>query len=173
MGEPKDLFPAPFVGQRVALRTPSRGSEVRLFTVAKVSEADGDVVVELLRVGPSGSSTERFDVVWRVREFVSDGQYPFGLTGCVDIRSRLPAKVEAVTNAFREDDVQEFCGLSTKPPTMSMQREIDKKVIKGDRMRVINIHEIGSNTRDQQEHAEMKFDADVEEPKTDATGIPS
>ena len=25
VGEPKDLFPAPFVGQRVALRTPSRG----------------------------------------------------------------------------------------------------------------------------------------------------
>eukprot|EP01048_Picozoa_sp_COSAG05_P015014 COSAG05_NODE_1758_length_4138_cov_1092.842783_1_plen_64_part_10 len=42
VGEPKDLFPAPFVGQRVALRTPSRGPEVRLFTVAKVSEADGD-----------------------------------------------------------------------------------------------------------------------------------
>ena len=33
VGEPKDLFPAPFVGQRVALRTPSRGPEVRLFTV--------------------------------------------------------------------------------------------------------------------------------------------
>ena len=30
VGEPKDLFPAPFVGQRVALRTPSRGPEVRL-----------------------------------------------------------------------------------------------------------------------------------------------
>eukprot|EP01048_Picozoa_sp_COSAG05_P006903 COSAG05_NODE_467_length_9529_cov_27.560976_9_plen_80_part_00 len=45
VGEPKDLFPTPFVGQRVALRTPSRGPEVRLFTVAKVSEADGDVVV--------------------------------------------------------------------------------------------------------------------------------
>ena len=82
VGKPEDLFPTPFVGQRVALRSLSRGPEVRLFTVAKVSEADGDVVVELQRVGPSGSSTERFDVVWRVREFVSDGQYPFGLTGC-------------------------------------------------------------------------------------------
>ena len=35
VGEPKDLFPAPFVGQRVALRTPSRGPEVRLFTVVQ------------------------------------------------------------------------------------------------------------------------------------------
>ena len=93
VGEPKDLYPAPFVGQRVALRSPSRGPEVRLFTVAKVSEADGDVVAELQRVGPSGSSTERFDVVWRVREFLSDERYPFGLTGCVDIRSRLPPAV--------------------------------------------------------------------------------
>ena len=44
VGQPEDLFPAPFVGQRVALRTPSRGPEVRLFTVAKVSEArqEGD-----------------------------------------------------------------------------------------------------------------------------------
>ena len=106
VGEPKDLFPAPFVGQRVALRTPSRGQEVRLFTVAKVSEADGDVVAELERVGPIGSSTERFDVLWRVREFLTEGRYPFGLTGFVDIRSRLPPKVAAVTNAFREDDVQ-------------------------------------------------------------------
>ena len=64
-----------------------------MFTVAKVSEADGDVVAELQRVGPSGSSTERFDVVWRVREFLSDERYPFGLTGCVDIRSRLPPAV--------------------------------------------------------------------------------
>ena len=46
-----------------------------MFTVAKVSEADGDVVAELQRVGPSGSSTERFDVVWRVREFLSDERY--------------------------------------------------------------------------------------------------
>ena len=106
VGEPKDLFPAPFVGQRVALRTPSRGQEVRLFTVAKVSEADGDVVAELERVGPIGSSTERFDVLWRVRESLTEGRYPFGLTGFVDIRSRLPPEVEAVTNAFREDDVQ-------------------------------------------------------------------
>ena len=58
---------------------------------------------------------------------------------------------------------QEFCGLSTKPPAMSMQREIDKKVIKGDHMREINIHEIGSNTRDKQDHTEMRFEADEED----------
>ena len=62
---------------------------------------------------------------------------------------------------------QEFCGLSTKPSTLSMQRAIDKKVIKGDRMRLINIHEIGSNTRGQQEHSEMQFDADADEPTKD------
>ena len=43
VGKPEDLFPTPFVGQRVALRSPSRGREVRLFTVAKVFAADGDV----------------------------------------------------------------------------------------------------------------------------------
>ena len=52
---------------------------------------------------------------------------------------------------------------------MSMDREIDKKVIKGDRMRIINIHEIGSNTRDKQEHSDMKFEADIDEPKADLT----
>ena len=118
VGEPKDLFPAPFVGQRVALRTPSRGQEVRLFTVAKVSEADGDVVAELERVGPIGSSTERFDVLWRVREFLTEGRYPFGLTGFVDIRSRLPPEVEAVTNAFREDDVQAMSWHPLPPAVM-------------------------------------------------------
>ena len=46
-----------------------------------------------------------------------------------------------------------------------MDREIDKKVIKDDRMRIVNIHEIGSNTRDKQEHSEMKFEADADEPK--------
>ena len=118
VGEPKDLFPAPFVGQRVALRTPSRGQEVRLFTVAKVSEADGDVVAELERVGPIGSSTERFDVLWRVREFLTEGRYPFGLTGFVDIRSRLPPKVAAVTNAFREDDVEAMAWHPLPPAVM-------------------------------------------------------
>ena len=77
VGKPEDLFPTPFVGQRVALRSPSRGREVRLFTVAKVFAADGDVVAELERVGHSGPSTERFDVLWRVRE------------DTVDIRSHL------------------------------------------------------------------------------------
>ena len=42
VGQPGDLFPAPFVGQRVALRTPSRGPEVRMFIVAQVFEAGGD-----------------------------------------------------------------------------------------------------------------------------------
>ena len=83
VGKPEDLFPTPFVGQRVALRTPSRGPEVRLFTVAKVFAGDDDVVAELERVGPSGPSTERFDVLWGVRED----------TGCVDIRSHLPPAV--------------------------------------------------------------------------------
>ena len=46
-----------------------------------------------------------------------------------------------------------------------MDREIDKKIIKGDRMRVVNIHEIGSNTRDKREHSDMKFEADADEPK--------
>ena len=84
VGKPEDLFPTPFVGQRVALRSPSRGREVRLFTVAKVFAADGDVVAELERVGSSGPSTERFDVLWRVRE------------DTVDIRSHLPPEVAEV-----------------------------------------------------------------------------
>ena len=50
-----------------------------------------------------------------------------------------------------------------------MDREIDKKVIKGDRMRIVNVHEIGSNTRDKQEHSDMKFEADIDEPKADLT----
>ena len=68
VGRLEDLFPTPFVGQRVALRTQSRGPEMRLFTVAKFFAAGGGVVAELERVGPSGPSTERFDVLWGVRE---------------------------------------------------------------------------------------------------------
>ena len=120
VGKPEDLFPTPFVGQRVALRSPSRGREVRLFTVAKVSEADGDVVAELQRVGHSGSSTERFDVLWRVREFVTEGRYPFGLTGCVDIRSRLPPEVAQVTDAIRETDVEAVAWHPLPPPSAFM-----------------------------------------------------
>lgn len=35
---------------------------------------------------------------------------------------------------------------------MSLPRKIDKKIITDDRLRHINIHDIGSNTRDKQEH---------------------
>ena len=106
VGKPEDLFPTPFVGQRVALRSPSRGREVRLFTVAKVFAADGDVVAELERVGHSGPSTERFDVLWRVRE------------DTVDIRSHLPPEVaEVFDNGYREHDVEAMPWHALPPPS--------------------------------------------------------
>ena len=81
-------------------------TEVRLFTVAKVFAADGDVVAELERVGHSGSSTERFDVLWRVRE------------DTVDIRSHLPPEVaEVFDNGYREHDVEAMPWHALPPPS--------------------------------------------------------
>ena len=106
VGKPEDLFPTPFVGQRVALRSLSRGPEVRLFTVAKVFAADGDVVAELERVGSSGPSTERFDVLWGVRE------------DTVIVRSHLPPEVaEAFDNGYREHDVEAMPWHALPPPS--------------------------------------------------------
>jgi len=117
VGKPEDLFPTPFVGQRVALRSPSRGPEVRMFTVTKVFEVGGDVVAELERVGPSGPSTERFDVVWRVHED----------SGCVGIRSHLPPDVAAEIGDNREDDVEAMPWHPLPPPSADIPSAVTAK----------------------------------------------
>ena len=74
--------------------------------MAKVFAADGDVVAELERVGHSGPSTERFDVLWRVRE------------DTVDIRSHLPPDVaEVFDNGYREHDVEAMPWHALPPPS--------------------------------------------------------
>ena len=71
---------------------------------------------------------------------------------------------------------QEFMGEEVKIPSLAMPRAADRKVIQD--MRSVNIHEIGSNTREHKDFTEMKFDADDEELTeptriTAPTGTPS
>ena len=88
-----------------------------MFTVTKVFEVGGDVVAELERVGPSGPSTERFDVVWRVHED----------SGCVGIRSHLPPDVAAEIGDNREDDVEAMPWHPLPPPSADIPSAVTAK----------------------------------------------
>lgn len=62
---------------------------------------------------------------------------------------------------------QEFVGQKVDVPALAMPRAIDRKIIQD--MRTVNVHEIGSNTREHKEMTDMKFDADEEEIDEEAT----